>query len=363
MSSVRSLGNNSIVYVYYISSNGESGNGCKRFRFNAPSQDIPTESNIGNWEDFEVVLPAGSISGGGCEAETAESLRFTIPHHYRRQNRIVTKDDFKSIIISDFRNIDSINVWGGEDNIYKDYGKIYLSIKPKYADKLTLTAKTDIQNKLITKYCVVGMQPVFVDPEFVNVELTVYAKVDNKKTNLSFGQIEKLIVDTVTDYNNETLNVFDNFLSDVDLMTQIKDAVPAIKSCYSKKLVNKDQGIIYLAEIETALIIGNPIQTGIKSSLFTYGANNCYFADDTDGVVYIYKASDNTKLLLNSFGRVDYTKGVIYYQFPKYGTLVNNNFVTYGVINFTATPTNPDIETYLQNIVRITKIRVVLTNA
>lgn len=355
--------NNSIVYVYYISSNGESGNGCKRFRFNAPSQDIPTESNVGNWEDFEVVLPAGSISSGGCEAETAESLRFTIPHHYRRQNRIVTRDDFKSIIISDFRNIDSINVWGGEDNIYKDYGKIYLSIKPKYADKLTLTAKADIQNKLITKYCVVGMQPVFVDPEFVNVELTVYAKVDNKKTNLSFGQIEKLIVDTVTNYNNETLNVFDNFLSDVDLMTQIKDAVPAIKSCYSKKVVNKDQGVIYLAEIETALIIGNPIQTGIKSSLFTYGADNCYFADDTDGVVYIYKASDNTKLLLNSFGRVDYTKGVIYYQFPKYGTLVDNNFVTYGVINFTATPTNPDIETYLQNIVRITKIRVVLTNA
>jgi hypothetical protein len=356
-------GNNSIVYVYYISSNGESGNGCKRFRFNAPSQDIPTESNIGNWEDFEVVIPAGSVSSGGCEPETVESLRFTIPHHYRRQNRIVTADDFKSIIISDFRNIDSINVWGGEDNIYKDYGKIYLSIKPKFADKLTLTAKADIQNKLISKYCVVGMQPVFVDPEFVNVELTIYAKVDNKKTNLSFGQIEKLIVDVVTNYNTETLNVFDNFLSDVDLMTQIKNAIPAIKSCYSKKTLNKDQGIIYQAEIETALIIGNSIQTGVRSSLFTYGADTCYFADDTDGVIYIYKSSDNTKLLLNSFGRVDYTKGVIYYQFPKYGTLVNNNFVTYGVINFTAIPINPDIETYLQNIVRITKIRVVLTNA
>lgn len=80
-------------------------------------------------------------------------------------------------------------------------------------------------------------------------------------------------------------------------------------------------------------------------------------------MVYIYKASDNTKLLTKSFGRVDYTKGIIYYQFPKYGVLVKNNFVTNGNINFTATPINPDIETYLQNIVRITKIRVVLTDA
>lgn len=356
-------GNKSIVYVYYISSNGESGNGCKKFRFNKPSQDIPTESNIGNWEDFVVVAEPGTISSGGCEVETAESLRFTIPHHYRRQNRIVTRDDFKSVIISDFRNIDSINVWGGEDNIHKDYGKIYLSIKPKYADKLTLTAKKDIQNRLISKYCVVGMQPVFIDPEFVNIEITVYAKVDNKKTTLSFGQIEKLVVDAITHYNESTLNVFDNFLSDVDLMAAIKETVPAIKSCYSKKILNKDQNIIYQAEIEMAMVIGNPILPGIKSSAFTYGPDTCYFADDVNGVIYIYKASDNTKLLAKSFGRVDYIKGTIYYQFPKYGILVNNNFVTNGNINFTAVPINPDVETYLQNIVRITKIRVVLSNA
>lgn len=355
--------NKSTVYVYYISSNGESGNGCKKFLFNKPAQDIPTENNIGNWEDFKVIVAPNTVSSGGCEPETVESLRFTIPHHYRRQNRIVTRDDFKSIIISDFRNIDSINVWGGEDNIYKDYGKIYLSIKPKYSDKLTLSSKNDIQNKLISKYCVVGMQPIFIDPEFVNTEITIYAKIDHKKTLLSFGQIEKLIVDTVTDYNNTSLNVFDNFLSDVDLMTRIKSTSSSIKSCYSKKTINKDQNIIYKSEIENALIFGNPIQIGVKSSFFTYGIETCYFSDDVDGEVYIYKVSDNKKLLINSFGRVDYFKGIIYFKFPKDGVLIDNNFITNGIINFTATPVNPDIDTYLQNIVRITKIRVELTNA
>lgn len=356
-------GNKSTVYVYYIATNGESGNGCKRFKFNKPSQDIPTENNIGNWEDFEVVTEPGTISSGGCEEETVDSLRFTIPHHHRRQNRIVTVEDFKSIVISEFRNIDSINVWGGEDNIYKDYGKIYLSVKPKASDKLTLTAKKDIQSRLLSKYCVVGIQPVFVDPEFVNVELTVYGKVESKKTTKTFGQIEKDITTVIQSYNSTQLNVFDNFLSDVDLMNSIKETVPALKSCYSKKLINKDQEIIYQSEIENALLIGNPILNGVKSSLFTYGTDTCYFADDLQGSIYIYKTANNSKLLPKDFGHVDYTKGIIYYQFPKYGSLLANNNVTSGIINFTVTPVNPDIETYLQNIVRITKIRVVLSNA
>lgn len=247
--------NRSTIYVYYIASNGESGNGCKKFRFNKPSQDIPTENNIGNWEDFQVVTESGTISSGGCEAETVDSLRFTIPHHYRRQNRIVTADDFKTIVISEFRNIDSINVWGGEDNNHKEYGKIFMSVKPKFSDRLTTTAKKDIQNRLLSRYCVVGMQPVFVDPEFVNVEITVYGKVDNKKTTQTLGQIEKTITQEIQSYNTSQLNVFDNFLSDVVLMNQIKEAIPAIKSCYSKKKINKDQNIIYQAEIENELFV------------------------------------------------------------------------------------------------------------
>lgn len=359
----KSPSNKSIVYLYYISSNGESGNGCKKFQFNKPSQDIPTENNIGNWEDFNVITETGTISSGGCEPETVDSLRFTIPHHNRRQHRIVTSDDYKSIIISEFRNIDSINVWGGENNIHKDYGKIYISVKPKFSDKLTLTAKKDIQSRLLSKYCVVGMQPVFIDPEFINVELTVYGKVESKRTNKTFGQIEKDIIFEIQDYNSNQLNVFDNFLSDVTLLNNIKSKVTSLKSCYSKKTINKDQDIIYKSEIENEMYIGNSIENGIKSSLFNYGTSVCYFADDSDGNVFIYKESDNQKLLVKSFGRVDYTNGIIYYQFPVYGTLVQNNYGSSGTINFTMTPTNPDIETYLQNIVRITKIRVILSNA
>lgn len=356
----------STVNVKYISTNGESGNGCKSFRFNQPKiQDIPSENNISInlWSQFSILLDPGSISSGGTEPETVDSLRFTIPHHNRKQNRIVTKDDFKATIISEFRNIDSINVWGGEDNYIKDFGKTYLSIKPKYSNKLTLTAKKEIESNLLSKYCIVGMKPIFIDPEFINTEITVYAKIDTKKTNLSFGQIEKQITDIITEYNNISLNVFSNFLSDVSLMKNIIESNGFIKTCFSKKTINKDQIIIFKSGIENVLLIGNPILNGVKSDSFMYGKNTVYFQDDENGNLYIHKTSDSTKLLLDKFGSIDYDKGIIRYTFPIFAFTIINNLGTSGIINFQMVPRDPDINTFLQNIVRITAINVVLTDA
>ncbi len=354
---------NSMVYVYYISSHGEDGNGCKKFIFNAPSQDIPTEHSIGNWEDFSVVTAPGTISSGGVEAEDIEYMRFTIPHHYRKQNRIVTEGDYRSTIISEFRNIDSISVWGGEKNYYKDYGKVYISIKPKFADKLTLTAKKDITNRLITKYTVVGMEPVFIDPEFVNVDLSVYVKIESRKTIKSLGQFERDINTIITEYNAQTLNVFDNFLSDVTMLDLIMESDPAIRSCYSKKELYKEQSIIYASMIENMMLFSNPLLPGVKSNDFIYGLTTCYFKDDIDGKIYIYNKATQTKFIPAICGYVDYQNGAVHYTFPTYARMVEKDFGTSGIINFTVVPVNPDIETFLQNIIRITKIRVFLSNA
>lgn len=353
--------NNSTVRVSYISTHGESGNGCKKFQFNAPQQDIPTEHTIGNWEDFTITISPGDVSSGGVEAENQESLRFTIPHHTKRQNRIVNDSDYRSIIFSEFRNIDSINVWGGENNYRKDYGKIYISIKPKYTDKLTLTAKNDITNRLLKKYCVVGMEPVFIDPEFIDVNVDIYAKIDTRKTTQSLGTIEKNIVEKVVDYNINNLNVFDNFLSDVIMLDSIIESNPFIKSCYSKKKINKKQQIIYASGIENVLFIGNPLEKGIKSSYFLYGGVSCYFGDE-DGKIFIFRTDTGNKYIINSVGYVDYKEGLVYYTFPEFARLVDNDFTTSGIISFEMTPENPDIETFFQNIVRITKIRVFLTS-
>lgn len=351
--------NRSIIYCTYISSNGESGNGCRTFSFNAPSSGAS-----GIFDNATVILKAGDLSSGGAEPETVDSLRFTIPHHYKRQNRILTEDDYKSLIISEFRNIESINVWGGEKNHYKNYGSVYLCIKPKYTQTLSASAKKELEN-LVSKYSVIGLKPIFVDPEYINVELSIYVKVNKRKTIKSLGELESQILNIVTDYNDNELNVFDNFYSEVSLMDKIRTSSLAIISCYSEKILSKDFTVLYNNEIENTLILGNPIKKGIESSKFIYGNKIVYYADDidlnSDSNLYIFDSVTNTKLLKKSFGTVDYERGIIKFIFPKYSKVVDRSYENSGALNFRMFPIKPDIETYLQNIVRVTKTRVIMT--
>lgn len=354
--------NESIIFCTYIKSNGQTGNGCRKVVFNAPQQDIPTEYNIGNWEDFTVKM-VSEVSYGGGEGDTVDSLRFNIPNHNKRQNRLLTESDYRSIILEKFNNIESINVWGGEKNYVKDYGKVYISIKPKYSDKLTDSAKYAIKNKLLKEYGSIGIDPVFVDPQFINIDLEIRVKVDHKNNKKTLGELEKDIITIINEYNLTTLNVFDNFYSDVSLMNSIKESNKAIRSCYSNKTIDKDITVYYQSGIENVLFFGNEIDSGVESSSFLYGDNLCKFKDD-DGLLYIYKFESGKyekRLLPMSFGQVKYLSGIIYFKFPEVGVMQEKDYGDYGIINFKAAATNADLETIYQNIVRISKVRVLLS--
>jgi hypothetical protein len=355
--------NGSKVTSSFMISNGDSGNGCRTLTFQAPTTIVPTEFSVGNWEDFSVaVYPEDAVSNGGLDGETVDQLRFNIPHHNRRQQRLVTAEDYRSHLLDRYRNIDSVNVWGGEDHNIKDYGKIYISIKPKYADKLTATAKRDIEAMLLQNVGVVGMQPVFIDPEFINVEVEVVGRVNLSSTQKSIGEIERDIAETVANYNTNTLNVFSNFLSDVKMLELVIDQNPSLTTAFSRKVITKDLQFIYASGVENSIYFGNPLLPGVRSSAFLYGTVECYYADDTDGYLYIYKSSTGTKFVATQQGRVDYESGTIYFTFPTFATMVDNDFGTAGQINFRANPVDPDINTLLQNIVRITKIDVSLSD-
>lgn len=344
----KKLDNGNMISASYISSNGESGNGAKTFLY-APSQ--------GNFDDHETTTL--SISSGGMEEESVDSLRFTIPHHYRRQNRIVTESDYHSVLLSEFRNIDSINVWGGEKNGRKEYGKVFVSIKPKNADALTVSARNEIKNSVIQKYGVVGVEVIFVDPDFIDVDVSIRAKVDFKKTNRNKGQIENLIISRTKEYNDNNLNVFGNLLSDISMLDYIRDVDGAFISLYSNKILRKKYKVLHKSTSTHEVNFANPIQNGVKSSEFKYGGNNCYLKDE-NGLIYIYKSQDNKKLLEKSFGQVVYSTGKIEFTLPTAAVMVGYEGESIGLIEFTVTPVSPDIETNLNNIVRISAVRAIV---
>lgn len=348
--------NGNAIEVSYVATNGLSGNGAKVFRLNPGAGSLTADYYVGNFSDFAVETI--SVSSGGMEPETIESLKFTIPNHYRRQNRLVSASDFKGVLLEEFRNIDSLNVWGGEKHWQRTYGKVFCSIKPKNVLFLTGAAKNEIRTAILETYGIVGGDIVFVDPDYISVEVNVVATVDRKKTNKALGEIEADIIKRIYAYNDTTLSKFESSLSDIEMLNAARKGDAYISSLYSHKVLKKSSSVIYGSTGTSSIAFSNALNPGtLKSTAFNYGGSARYFADDGKGNLFVVSSADGKLFLGAAQGSVDYATGLIQFRFPEFARVSGYEGTT-GTIEFSAVPTNPDVLTALNNIVRITATRV-----
>lgn len=346
-----------IIECYYVSTSGSNGNGAKTFRFNAPSANPSIPEHVGNFSNFTVETT--TTSGGGMEFETVEALRTTIPSFYRRQNRIVTENDFRDILLEEFRNIDSLNVWGGEKHHHKDYGKIYCSLKPRNNVALTQIAKDRIRDEIIKKYGIIGSDVVFVDPEYIDVNLGILVSMNTSLTNKSFGDVQKDITERVTKFSDEILNKFDARLSDLDLLNACRNNENWLTSLYTIKTISKETKILYRGTGINDVFFGNTLtlnQGDIVSSEFEYDKTKVFLSNIGDKI-YILRSDTKEKFIEKSIGSIDAENGNVSFAFPQFATIPGYNGQA-GILTITARPKFPDIETKLNNIVRIVSVKV-----
>jgi hypothetical protein len=112
------LNNGNIVTLEYIVSNTDEANGASSFSFSGA---------IGGFSNIQVTTIANA--SGGAAAETIKSIKFNAPKRFSAQNRAVTLGDYKAIVSDIYPNVQSIRVWGGEDNDPPIYGRVYIQCK------------------------------------------------------------------------------------------------------------------------------------------------------------------------------------------------------------------------------------------
>ena len=225
------------------------------------------------------------------------------------------------------------------------YGKTLISVKPLYADKLSESAKRDITNQ-IHQICTLGSEPVFIDPEFIDIEIKLYLDIDLSKTNISKQNIESIAIETVNVYNDTQLNLFNNDLREVDLTNDIKQSNSGIVSVFTEKTFSKVITVNTASSSEYNVNFGNPIiENSIKSSIAINGLLWSYY--DVNGI--IYAKNKNTTLQM---GTVDYKSGIIKFKLKWINTQSFINMTWY------ATPEYPDIHSIQNNILRISKTRI-----
>ena len=209
----------SVVSVTYLDNVGGDANNISKFSF--------TDKISGRYSS-NVVVTSVSPTYGASKKETVEQIRFRAPYHYTSQNRAVTKNDYETLITQDFPYIDTVSVWGGEDNDPVVYGKVYLSMKPRTNYILTTAQKEEIKNTLIKTRNVMTIIPEIVDPDYEYITLTCTVKYNPSMTTLKAGEIETLVRAAISDYNDAELKRFDSVFRESKLQAYIENCERSI---------------------------------------------------------------------------------------------------------------------------------------
>jgi hypothetical protein len=249
-----------IVELTYISTNGEEGNGAKQFSANSLIGGL-SSILVENFEGFSKTI-------SGAEKETTESIKFNAPKLFAAQDRVVTAEDYRSVLLANFDYIEDISVWGGENNNPPVYGKTYLSIKPNDGEVLTESAKNGI-NRFLQNKNVGSITTEILDPDYTYLNIEAFFKYNPNETSRTQTQLEEIVRQTIINYNDTALEKFDGVFRQSRLLRAIDDS---------------DQGILnstIRVKMHKHII---PI-TGITSSYKSLFSSKIYISDSSEPVL------------------------------------------------------------------------------
>ena len=254
--------NGSTITVSYIATNGIDGNGSANFTFSGNLSyvengiDKPVTSGIS-------LLTTIQSSENGDGIESIDTIKYLAPRVYASQYRAVTSNDYTSLIPFLYSNVDSVSAYGGEELDPPQYGKVYITIKPKNGEILSDVTKNSIKNDL-KKYTVAGIRQEFIDLKYLYVEYDSTVSYDpsfvSNKENL-YTRIQSTIdlYSKSSDINSfggrikysKLISLIDNvdkgITSNITLLKMRRNLSPAynILANYELCFVNKFHADIY----------------------------------------------------------------------------------------------------------------------
>ena len=345
----------SIIEVSYIVSGGKEGNGAVNFTFSG----ILKDNNANPITSGLSALRTISASQNGDDIETLDSIKYLAPRVYSSQFRAVTAADYKGLIPYIFTNIDSVTAYGGEELDPPEYGKVFISIKPRGANTLSQITKEEISRSL-KQYSIAGIKPELIDLKYLFVEFdtTIYY---NKNQTSDVSLIRTKVLNTLTTYGKSSdTNNFGGRVKYSKINALIDDTDQAITSNITKVRMRRDMSPAFNTFATYEICFGNKIYIkkdgySIKSSGFKISGVNdtLYMGDiatsDNTGRVFFFKLLNNVPSVVKvNAGKIDYVKGEILLDVVNItSTALNNN-----VIEVEAVPESNDIiglkDLYLQ---------------
>ena len=313
----KKLQTRNLVRVEYLVSNGSLCN---------VSSDIIQSFSVGT--AIGGVLLSASIaatinSTGGDEPDTLEEIKFKAPKFLSSYNRAVTAEDYKAIIEANYPLVESVSVWGGEENDPPLYGKVIISLKPYQGYTVNNEVKTRIKNEILATKKVLSIIPEFIDPNYLHITLDTKVKFDTKTSKYTAQQIQALTQRAIEQYFSQELQKFDrDFLysrlsKTVDSIDQ--SIVGNISTFRLQKRISPVVGALNGYTGPSAINFVNELVSGtVESTVFYISVNSelreVYLKDElTDkntSRIHLIDFITNTRLVSN-IGSINYSTGII----------------------------------------------------
>jgi len=312
----------STISVSYIVTQGELGNGAANFSFNGK-----LTYTIGGVDqsvtDGVSFITTTQASENGASIESVDSIKYLAPRVYASQQRAVTANDYISLIPNLFSNIDSVSAYGGEELAPPEYGKVYITIKPKNGEYLSDVSKDAIKSKL-KQFTVAGIKQEFVDLKYLYVEYNSTVSYDPGSTESKEG-LASSIVNAISTYSRSSdINQFGGRLKYSKLLNIIDTVSTSITSNITVLKMRRNLIPAYNKFANYELCYGNRFHKdmegfNIRSSSFKLDGveGSVYLSDLPDetgdtGVIRYFTIVDEKPNYINlNAGTVDYAKGEI----------------------------------------------------
>lgn len=324
-----------VIRVEYLVTKGAEANLCNTFELVSDVKGINR-----NLFTIETITKAGS----GAEAESIESIKLNAPNAFAAQKRAVTPKDYETLLGTKYGAIQTMNVWGGEDNVPPQYGKVFACIKPTFGLELSPAVKKRLSEEVLRKYGVVGVVPTMVDADYTYVNMSTVLDVDMAKTTMIEGQLVSAVTQEIGRYFNDSLNKFNTAFKYSNVSTRIDAVSDAVDSSTTTITLSKKFIPVPERSQTYAFSYNNAIKAGTVASLpysSDDGITKSVIRDDGNGnLLYFYR-----DVLVKNVGRVDYKTGEL--------SLVSFSFVVKPntTVEFVASPAANDIMSVRNNLV------------
>ena len=315
------LENNNVVTATYVITNGADANGVDSFTFSGRLVD--NESRVVTTGVSPISVSNASTGGGAIES--VDSVRNYAPKNYAAQNRAVTPTDYETIVKKVFPETESSVVYGGEEVVPPQYGRVFIGIKPKNGNYLSNFIKSDIELKL-KNYSVAGIVPKVIDLKYIYIEIGSHVYFNANKVD-GASTVKSTVTETLETYAKSVeLNKFGARLKYSKLLKQIDDTNTAITSNITTVVMRRDLRPALNQFADYELCYGNEFHvrsqgSNIKSTgFFVDGYSGEVFltdvpnADLKTGILQLITKKSPTQIgrvVRPNMGTVDYVKGEI----------------------------------------------------